>query len=164
MRGNAREHTLDRPATKQPHSSNLIPPAKRFLQFSLSLFSSIFFFYRFFEAIFRFSSFPFVLSISTGSCAIGSITRSVRMRQRYFVTRIIPKLVERQFPFARTELANRVDETHRSAGEDQSRASDNLSRFSTHRQMVRCDLVAEIKSFLGETTTFRQGYRFLRRF
>lgn len=86
------------------------------------------------------------------------------MRQRYFVTRIIPKLVERQFPFARTELANRVGETHRSAGEDQSRASDNLSRFSTHRQMVRCDLVAEIKSFLGETTTFRQGYRFLRRF
>lgn len=44
MRGNAREHTLDRPAIKQPHSSNLIPPAKRFLQFSLSFFSSIYFF------------------------------------------------------------------------------------------------------------------------
>lgn len=151
MRGNARGHTLDHPATKQLHSSNFIPSAKRFLQFSLSLFSSIFF-YCFFESIFRFSLFPFVLSISTESCAIGSITRSVRMRERYFVTRIIPKLVERQFPFARTELANRIGETHRSAGEDQSRASDNLSRFSAPRQMVRCDLVAGIKGFLGEAT------------
>lgn len=43
MRGNARGHTLDHPATKQLHSSNFIPPAKRFLQFSLPLFSSIFF-------------------------------------------------------------------------------------------------------------------------
>lgn len=56
MRGNAREHTLDRPATKQPHSSNLIPPAKRFLQFSLSLFSSIFFFLSFLR-----SNFPFLV-------------------------------------------------------------------------------------------------------
>lgn len=51
---------------------------------------------------------------------------------RYFVARIIPQPLplplpfERHFPFARTELANRTDETHQSRGSE----SDNLLPLS----------------------------------